>query len=305
MVLQFKRMIKNINPDIIHAHQIMDTTLLGAVSGFHPFVVTPWGSDILILSQESRISRWIVKYVVQRADLITTDGEHMKKPLVELGADPQKINIIYFGVNTGKFNPEQRDERLREELGILNSPAIISLRRFEPIYDIESLIIAVPLVLREIPEAKFLLVEKGSKEAELKKLAKSLGISNSVRFVGWVPGDKLPRYLASTDIYVSTSLSDAGLAASTGEAMACGLPVIITDFGDNRKWVEDGVNGFTIPPKAPEVLAARIIYLLKNKETRKRFGRINREIIAEKNNWEKEMGKVAELYEGLIKKGKK
>lgn len=304
LVLQFKRLIRDINPDIIHAHQIMDTTLLGAVSGFRPFVVTPWGSDILISSQKSRISRWIVEYVLKRADLITTDGEHLREPLLELGADPQKINLIYFGVDTGKFKPGQRDERLREELGILNSPTIISLRRFETIYDIESLITAVPLVLREVPEAKFLLIERGSQEAELKKLAKSLGVSDSVRFVGWVPGDELPRYLASADIYVSTSLSDAGLAASTAEAMACGLPVIITDFGDNRKWVEDGVNGFIIPPKAPEVLAAKIIHLLKDEETRKRFGGINRGIIVERNNWEKEMGKMAKLYEGLIKKGK-
>ena len=304
LVLQFKRLIRNINPDIIHAHCIMDTTLLGASCGFHPFVVTPWGSDILISSQKSRISRWIVKYVLKRADLITCDAEHIQGPLTKLGADPQKINLFYFGVTTGEFKPGQRDERLRQELGILNSPAVISLRRFEPIYDIESLITAIPLVLREVPAAKFLLVEKGSQEAELKKLAKSLGVSDSVRFVGWVPGDELPRYLASADIYVSTSLSDAGLAGSTAEAMACGLPVIITDFGDNRKWVEDGVNGFIIPPKAPEVLAAKIIHLLKDEETRKRFGSINQEIIAERNNWEKEMGKMAKLYEGLIKKGK-
>jgi len=305
MMLQFKRLIKNINPDIVHAHYIMETTLLGTASGFHPFVVTPWGSDVLIAPKRSRISQWIVKYVLKRADLITCDAEHIKEPLTKLGADPQKIKLIYFGVDTRKFNPGQRDERLMRELGILGSPTIISLRRFEPVYDVESLITAVPLVLKEVPEAKFLLVEKGSQEAELKKLAKSLGVSDSVKFGGWVPEDELPRYLALADIYVSTSLSDAGLASSTAEAMACGLPVIITDFGDNRKWVEDGVNGFIIPPRAPKVLASKIIYLLKDKETQKRFGKINQGIIVERNNREKEMEKVAKLYEELIEKHKK
>lgn len=305
LFIQFKRLVSNINPDIIHAHQIMDTTLLGAVGRFHPYVVTPWGSDVLIASQRSRASRWIAKYVLKRADLITCSAENLKEASIRLGAGPQKIKLIYFGTDTRKFNPGQRDERLREKLGIQGSPVIISLRRFEPIYNVESLITAVPLVLKEVPEAKFLLVEKGSQEAELKRLAESLGVADSVRFVGWVPGDDLPRYIASADIYVSTSLSDGGLAASTAEAMACGLPVIITDVADNRKWVEDGVNGFIIPLKVPQVLASRIIRLLGDKETRERFGSINRGIITERNNWEKEMGKMGKLYEELMERWKK
>lgn len=305
LMLQFKRLIKNIDPDVIHAHYIMETTLLGAASGFHPFVVTAWGSDVLSAPQKSKVSRWMAKYLLKRADLITTDGEHVKKPLMELGADPQKIKIIYFGVDTQKFKPGQKDERLRKALGVLNSPTIISLRRFEPIYNVESLIKAVPLVLREVPEAKFLLIEKGSEEAKLKQLAESLGVSNSVKFVGWVPGDELPRYMASADICVSTSLSDAGLAASTAEAMACGLPVIITDFGDNRTWVKDGVNGFLIPLKDPEALASKIVCLLQKEDLRKKFGQANRQIIEERNNWRKEMAKMGKLYQELIEKCKR
>ena len=304
LLLQFKRLIKNIKPDIIHSQSVMDSTLLGAVSGFHPFVITPWGSDVLVAPQKSKVSRWIVKYVLKRADLITCDADHIKGPLIKLGADPQKIKLIYFGTDTRKFKPEQRDERLKEELGILDSPTIISLRRLEPICDVESLIDAVPLVLKEVPKAKFLIADKGSQEEELKQLAKSLDVSGSVKFVGRVPEDELPRYLALADIHVSTSLSDAGLAASTAEAMACGLPVVITDFGDNRKWVQDGVNGFIIPVRAPEVLAAKIIHLLKDEGTRKRFGEINRKIIVERNDREKEMGKMAKLYEELIEKYK-
>ncbi len=305
MLLQFKRLIKSINPDIIHAHFIMETTLLGAASGFHPFVVTPWGSDVLIAPRRSMMSRWIVKYVLKRADLITYGGEHMGKILVKLGADPKKISLVYFGVDIQKFKPGQKDESLRGELGILDSPTIISLRCLKPIYDVESLINAVPLVLKEVPTAKFLILGGGSQETRLKELSKSLGVSDSVKFVGWVPEDELRRYLDLADIYVSTSLSDAGLAVSTAEAMAYGLPVIITDFGDNRKWVQDGVNGFIIPLRAPEALASKIIRLLKDEEARRRFGSMNREIIMERNNWEKEMGKMAKLYEELIKAYKK
>lgn len=305
LLLQFKRLVKDIDPDIIHAHYIMETALLGAASGFHPLVVTAWGSDILIAPRKSRISRWMAQYILKRADLITTDGNHMEKPLMELGADPKKTKIVYFGVDIRKFKPGKKDERLSQELGVAKSPTIISLRRLEPLYDVVSLITAAPQALKEVPEAKFLLIEKGSEEVRLKQLAESLGISDSVRFVGWVPGDKLPQYIALGDIYVSTSLSDAGLASSTAEAMACGLPVIITDFGDNRSWVEDGVNGFLIPLKDPQALASKIIHLLQNGELRKQFGRANRQIIEERNNWEKEMGKMGKLYEELVEQCKR
>jgi len=246
----------------------------------------------------------MAKYMLKRADLITTDGEHLKKPLMRLGGDPQKIKIIYFGVDTQQFAPSQKGKRLSKELGVHNSPTIISLRRLEPIYNVESLIQAVPLVLKEVPEVKFLVIDKGSEEVKLKQLAESLGVSESVRFLGWIPVDKLPQYIALSDICVSTSLSDAGLASSTAEAMACGLPVIITDFGSNRIWVEDGVNGFLVPLKDPKALALKIIYLLQNKGIRKKFGQFNRQIIEEKNNWEKEMHKMSNLYEKLIEKCK-
>jgi glycosyltransferase involved in cell wall biosynthesis len=107
------------------------------------------------------------------------------------------------------------------------------------------------------------------------------------------------------DVYVSTSLSDAGIAASTAEAMACGLPVIVTDVADNRDWVEDGDNGFVIPVKSPKLLAEKIIYLLKNENIRKKFGKSGRKIIEERNNYYKEMEKMENIYEKLMERHKK
>ncbi len=300
MVIQLKKTISNIKPDVLHAHSVEDIALMGAISGFHPFVVTPWGSDVLVAPRESRMSKWRVKYSLKRADLITCDAEHIKGPLIELGANPRKIKIVCFGVDVQKFKPGVINESLRKELGITNSPVVMTCRRLDPNCDIVSLITSIPLVLAEIPEASFVIIGRGSEEEKLKELTSSLNIAESVRFIGWVPHDELPRYLTAADIYVSTALSDAGIAASTAEAMSCGLPVIITDFGDNRKWVEDGVNGFLIPLRAPEVLASRIIHLLKHEDDRKKFGRANRQVIEERNNWAKEMEKMGVLYAELV-----
>jgi len=305
-LLEIIRLIKKIRPDIIHAHYIGHFGILaglyGRLSGFKPIVLTAWGSDILIDTRG--LKKWLVKYALKKADLITCDAEHMIEKMVSLGTDPKKITLNYFGTDIRKFKPGQRSEKLKEKLGILGSPVVISLRNLTPIYDVESLIKAIPLVLKEVSETKFVIAGKGSQEAELNQLAKSLRVSDSIRFVGFIANDELPKYLTSSDVYVSTSLSDAGLAASTNEAMACELPVVITDFGDNRKWVEDGVNGFIVPLKDPKTLAEKIIYLLKNPDVGKEFGMRNRKIIEESYNYYKEMEKMENIYIELIERYK-
>lgn len=305
-LLEIARLIKKIRPDIVHAHYISHFGILaglyGWLSGFKPIVLTAWGSDVLI--DPKGFKKWLVKYALKKADCVTCDAEHMIEELIGFGTDPKKIEHIYFGTDIQKFNPRQKSEKLGEKLGVLNSPTIISIRTLKPIYDVGSLITAIPLVLKEVPETKFVIAGRGSQEAELKQLAKSLGVSDSIRFVGFIPNAELPKYLASSNIYVSTSLSDAGIAASTAEAMACGLPVVITDFGDNRNWVEDNVNGFIVPLKDPKALAEKIIYLLKNEGLRMKFGMRNRKIIEDRNNYYKEMEKMENLYIDLVERYK-
>ncbi len=292
-------MIKKIRPDILHAHYAGTYGLVGALSGFHPYVVTAWGSDVL-LTRKSFIKRPLVKYVLTKADLITCDAEHMVNTVLNWGINKEKIRIIYFGVEPDRFKPGEKDRGLVAELGLGNSFTVISLRNLESIYDVETLVRAIPLVLREIPEVKFLIAGKGTQEQFLKKLAESLSIMNVTRFVGFIPNEELPKYLRTADIYVSTSLSDAGISASTAEAMACGLPVIITDSGENRIWVENGKNGFLAPIRNPEILAEKIVYLLRNEEIRKKIGENPRKTIEERNNYYKEMEKMGKLYEKVL-----
>lgn len=305
-MFQVRKLVRKIKPDILHAHYIFGYGTFAAFANYHPFVASAWGSDILIEAKESFYKRQIIKYVLKKADLITCDAEHMKKAMIGLGTDSQKIGIIYFGIDTKKFSPRQSSEKLREDLGVFNSPVIISLRSLnKPLYDVGSLIASIPLVLKEFSEAKFVIAGRGSQEAKLKELAKSLEVSDSIRFVGLVPNDEIPEYLASSDIYVSTSLSDAGLAASTGEAMACKIPVIITDFGANREWVEDGIDGFIVPLKDPRSLAKKIILLLRNEDMRMEFGKRSRKIIKERLDHHKEIEKMEKLYRRLVNGGGK
>lgn len=299
-IFQVRALIKEIKPDILHAHYAGLNGLLGALSGFHPFVLTAWGSDVL-LTARSKIKGLFVRYALKEADFITCDAEHMKEAMIKLGVNNSKIKIINFGIDTKKFYPNSKDDILIKNLGVSEYKIIMSLRSLEPVYDLETLIKTIPSVLKEFPKTYLIIAGEGSQEKELRKLADDLIITKNIRFVGRITNDELPKYLRIADVYVSTSLSDGGIAASTAEAMACGLPVVITDVADNKKWVKDGENGFIIPIKNPKILAERIIYLLKNENIGKKFGEISRKIIEEKNNYYKEMKKMEEIYTGLLK----
>jgi glycosyltransferase involved in cell wall biosynthesis len=301
VIIQVKSIIKKIKPDILHAHFAADYGFMGALSGFHPFVLTAWGSDILFGPQESTLLKWVVKFTLKKADCITCDANHLANAMVEFGAIPEKIKLINFGIDTHKFKGRPKNETLRAKLQLApNTPTVISLRSLNPIYDLESLIKAAPLILAKVPETKFIIVGDGEQKTYLKELAVSLGVKERINFVGLVANNELTDYLSLADVYVSTSLSDAGLASSTAEAMACELPVVITNFGDNPKWVNDGQGGFLVPLKSHRVLAEKIIYLLRDEETRKKFGQVNRNIIMEKNDYYREMEKVECIYQNLI-----
>jgi glycosyltransferase involved in cell wall biosynthesis len=304
-LFQVRAMIMRIKPDIVNAHYVGVTAYLAVAARFHPLVLTAWGSDILIEAKQNGIRRFLTRYSLKKADLITCDGENTREEMTKLGANVDKIRIIYHGVDTEKFNPNQRNYRLKNELELAISPSIISVRMLEPIYDVESLVKAMSTLTRRIPRAKLIITGDGEQRNFLENLAKSLGISNLVRFIGRIPYDELPKYFASADVYVSTSLSDGGIAVSTLEAMASGLPIVVTDCGDIRKWITDGENGFIVPLRDPEAIAAKVICLLESEDTRVKFGKLAREVVEQRADYEKEMRKVEKLYEELVKRGER
>jgi glycosyltransferase involved in cell wall biosynthesis len=301
LMFQIRKLLKSIEPDVLHAHYASSYGFWGALSRFRPFVFTAWGSDILIDPTRSRFRTWKLQHVLGRADLVTCDAQHVIDRMVQLGCQKQKIRLVCFGVDTERFSPDAKDETLKSELGWSSDfLVVISTRSLEPVYDVGSLIRAAPLVLSKVPHARFLVVGNGKQRDDLADLAQTFDVTDAVKFLGSVPNSRLPRYLASADVYVSAALSDAGIAASTAEAMSSGLPVVVTDVADNRSWVRDGEGGFLVPPKAPEALAERITYLLQDQAIRRSFGAVNRKTVQERNEYWMQMELMERLYRELL-----
>lgn len=299
-LLQIRRLLRRIRPDILEAHYITVNGCLGALSGFHPLVLCAYGSDVLIAPRRSRLCRSATKSALRRADLVICDSETLKRGLLELGTRPNKVHKIFNGVDTRQFGPQWIDKQLQGKLGILNSPSLICFRHLSPGYNVEMLIKTIPLVLEQVPDAKFIIGGDGPHRKYLEELARSLGVLESCRFVGYIPHNELPGYVASSDIYVSTSVSDS-TSLSLQEAMACELAPVVTDLPANREWVTDGENGFVVAINDIHMLAERIIQLVQDKRTRERFGKRGRELIREKAEYEKEMERMESIYQTLVR----
>jgi len=259
---------------------------------YTPTIISAWGTDILFSPNNSRIIYILTKLAIRKATRLHTDGRKTFEVLQCLGSPKDKIIKVYFGTDTNQFSPEKRDKQIWNKYNIKDSIIVISTRQHYPIYDIQTLLYSANRVISQVPSVKFIIASSGPETEQLKVLSQALGLEKSIIFTGYISVDELPIYLASSDIYVSTSLSDAGLAASTAEAMSCGLPVIITDDIDNRDWVTNEVNGFVFSPKNTEELASRIIFMARNETIRQNCGNKNRSLIKLHNNYYLEMKKI-------------
>jgi glycosyltransferase involved in cell wall biosynthesis len=237
------------------------------------------------------ILKKIFVYVCKRAKYIICVSEVLKREVEKLGVKRENIFVLPMGVEEPFLKPLRNRGVDRIGQGF----TILSNRQLQPIYNISLLIRAIPIVLKEEPDAKFVIGGIGSERENLEKQVKDLNIRPSVQFLGWVMHEEMPKLLSQADIYISTSLDD-GTSVSLLEAMASGAFPIVTDIPSNREWISDGENGFLVPLDDEEFLAERIIKAIRNKDLIETSRDSNFCLIKEKALWPVTIGKTQEIY---------
>jgi glycosyltransferase involved in cell wall biosynthesis len=291
---EIKKILAEIKPDILHALYATSYGIAGALTGFHPYIVTALGSDVLISPQNSFIYRVLVKYALKKADWVTAMADHMKEAMIKMGISSQKISTIMFGIDPLIFNHNNRN--ISEEKFI-----ITSTRNFEPVYNIELLLNALKIVNEKIPNLSVNLIGEGTLRGQLEKTAADMGLKDKIIFHGKLPQTEIAKTLNNTHLFATTSFSD-GNNVSLTEAMACGTVSVATDIPANRQWIENGVNGFLVPTDKPEILADKILYVYKNyAELEKKCIPFNDRVIFEKALWTTNMEIVEKKYRELSK----
>jgi glycosyltransferase involved in cell wall biosynthesis len=296
-----KKILAEIQPDLLHTHFLTGYGYWGAFSGFHPFIMTVWGDDVYLTPYTSLMKGKLARYVLRRADLVTGDSDDIIEHAISMGARRSVCHVVQWGVDLARFRPDAPSD-VRGRLGIPpDAPVVISIRSFtQPYYNIDVIVGVVPEVLALRPDARFIFAGNEGDDVEFRRMASRLGIKENVFFVGRIPHDELPGYLVTSDVFLSVPSVDA-TAVSLLEAMACGTPVVVSELASALEWVTDGENGLAVAPRDSEGLKRAILELIDSPDARSAMGRKSAVIVRERADHDTHMAHMEELCETLVR----
>lgn len=294
-----RRVLQDLKPDVLHSGYVWKDGFVGALSGFHPHLVMPWGSDILLEPSRFLVLKWIVQYVLRRADMITCDCEVVADRIVALSGFPKdRIVVFPWGVDREVFHPQVVPANVRRDRGWVHKAVVIMNRNFKPVYNVAGFLRALELALKQRSDVRVLLGGSGSEEQRLREMVRHLGLEDVIQFLGQVSPARMAEYLVASDLYVSNSFSD-GSSLSLLEAMSCGLPVVVTDVPANLEWVTPGDNGFVARRGDDAGLATTLLEALGDPERLHRMGARNLEIARARADWNRNFAILEQIYRTL------
>jgi len=284
-----RRHVRELAPDIVHAHYLTSYGYLAARCNRHPLVMTAWGSDLLVTPHTRPWMRWLAGWILRRADLITGDSAS----LVEAARQYRPrapVHEIHWGVDRARFAPTSWEHK--------DGLHIVSLRAWEPNYQIATLIDAFALARQQLSDLplQLHLLGGGSLEPALRAQVQALGLAQSVVFHGHLDDAGMAAVLARCKISVTVPASDATSVAML-ESMACGLAVVASDLPANRQWIDPDL---LVPVGDAQVLAQVLQRLARNDAHARQAGERNAERIVLDGDRKVQMDRMDRLYRGLL-----
>lgn len=294
------RTIKIKKIDIIHSHLLGSNVYCSVaglfcnvpvVSTFHGFVDAQKNDKLL--KMKFRLTNW-------GSQKIVFVSQHLKRYFtLNTIVDDTKTEVIYNGIDLNKFKPKKSRE-LRQKLGLHDNDLLIgaigNIRKAKG-YDI--LLKAAAKLKKNRPDCKFVVIGEGSGELfeDILNLKKELQLDDTVFFIGF--RNNTPMLLNNFDIFVLPSTTE-GFSISTIEAMACGIPVIVTKSGGPEEIVSHQYNGLLVPPSDPVALASSISNLSNNKSVAQRYK--NNALLAVQENFSisRVVNSYSEQYNKII-----
>lgn len=289
---EMAKLLKLIDADIVHYHYLGYQLFLIPLLKINNLVTSPWGSD-LKFSKRLSLKGYFISRIFRKSEIITVDADFMFSEVGKMGEGHlPKVRRINYGtdLNVFEFASKMRGDVFK----------IVSLRNHEEIYDIDKLIKAAAILKESNYKISFSLFGSGSKTEELRILASKLELEDVITFCGGYEYSTLSQTLHEYDLYISTSTTDAGLSASTSEAMSSGVTVLSADNSENPFWMNDNC-GFTFKTGAVDDLVLRIVEILNMSQKELDLSRKNaRKKIEKYNDYSNEMTKMLEIYNGLL-----
>lgn len=308
--LALLRLVKKEKIDLICSHWILPNGFIAALvsklTGV-PFTVTLPGSDVF-LAHKNKLFGKMAKGAGQEADAVLADSPQYMKSLLDLGVKTKISEIIPYPVDDKKLRPIKNGlARYRKKLH-LNKKNLVILAVGRLVYKkgFNYLIQAMPPLVKKYSFIRLLIIGDGDQHSEWEALTHKLGINKYVGFLGMIDRKEISFYYNLADIFVMPSIKDkAGniddQPVSLIEAMACGKPVVATNFPGIAMTVKDNISGFLIPQKNVKMLTVFLGRLIESPSLREKMGRMGR-LIVEKNLGCRKTGeKYTQVFRKVIK----
>jgi L-malate glycosyltransferase len=293
LTFDLRRIVKEIKPELIHAGPIQNCAFLAALSGFRPLLAMSWGYDLVMDADKSAWMQWVTRYTLKRSAFFTSDADVSRNKAISFGMDPEKTVVFPWGTDIEHFIPKTFKRSNVKTFTLFCS------RTWESIYGVDVLAKAFVKVTAQSPNVDLILLSGGSQGPHLRQIFMNGGVLDRVHFGGQVGQRDLPRWYHMADLYISPSHVD-GSSVTLMEALASGLPCIVSDIPGNKEWIEDGVNGWLFRDGDVDDLAEKILHAIENKRSFKKIGEAARKTAEQKADWKKNFGKLLEAYDTIM-----
>jgi glycosyltransferase involved in cell wall biosynthesis len=294
IVFFFKNLIEKENVDIVNTHSSKDSWLAlpsARIAGNKPLVLRTRHLSTEI--HGGILNKFLYDMLPH---FIITTGEAIRKQMIDVnGFDGNKILSIPTGVDTGIFDPEPAHSDIRGELNLEPlTPLIGAVSVIRSWKGLDYLVKAVPRVLKEMPQARFVIAGDGIHKKTLENTIEETGVGNKIYLLGH--REDIVNILSSIDVLVHPSYANEGVPQTILQAMAMKKPVIASDLSPLKEVVIDGETGTLVPVKDPEAIAEGIIRLLRDKEMSGKFGENGRKLIVSSYSVTGMLDKLEALY---------
>lgn len=302
VIFRLVHILKEFKPTILHSY-LFHANLLGRIAGKIagvPIIISSIRNTIF----GGQIRELALRYTDFLSDATTIICETAAKRMISRKVVPkEKLHVIYNGIDPKMYENFSEDDRqkMRMEFNIPDTATLlISVGRLQKQKGYPYLIQSAVELKNRGYNFVWLIAGEGELRFQLEQMVKNYGLEDTIRFLGL--REDVPKLMFASDIFVLTSLWE-GLPGVVLEAMAVGLPVVATDVGGTPELVEDGTNGFLIPPGNPMKMADAIEKLINmSGEARRKIGSMGKEIVKEKFTVETMARKHEGLYVKLLQK---
>ena len=251
------------------------------------------------------LTRRLETSALRRADHVFTICEGLRSDIAGRGISQEKVTVIPNAVDIESFEPGgEPDSALKVELGLNGAEVIGFIGSFYAYEGLDLLLAALPLILKQRPEVRVLLVGGGPQDAALKAQAQGLGLADKVSFTGRVPHDQVQRYYDLIDVLAyprhSMRLTELVTPLKPLEAMAQGRVLVASDVGGHKELIRSGQTGVLFKAGSADALAQAVVSLLTNRSQWPAMRQAGREFVETERNWKNSVANYSSVYSSLV-----